>query len=254
MKSTELINKIGRELGVDFSAPLSFPRKINTDYEQVFKNFVDTKAIQEIRDNYERPLSTVYIAMAFAQYIQAIDKKSVPNLPFTKYSIALVDFDGDKISDYLRVNRFLNHLRQNSHRMQISSINHNDFCTAFTNIRINGVVSYKAKGRHTLDNILHNEIKSSVFYKSFPEVLKTTRNNKPRKMLRLNTLLSRPNEWYCLINDKKSDLVLYVARAEFGTLVFRYEFRVPYLVFADASKKTLVSNTLLKKWKRIQKL
>ena len=247
------------DLGIPQKASISngFPMEVNSDYEAVYDSFIDTAAVKDIDKKWPQHLSTLYVAMAFASYIRTIDRRSVPNLDFLGYSLDLINLKpiAERIYAYLYRNRFLNHMRQYTHDIEIVNYEYNEFLTAYLNVRIRGTVSYKTKGRHTLDGQINNEIKPLVFPRMLPDVLKTTqRNGKPRKMLSLSQIKTRPSEWYKLVHDKDPEIILEVARAKFGTLVFRYEFEIPHLIFSSNNSKSKVMSAVLKKWHRVRKL
>lgn len=251
-----LIKSIAKDFKIDCSSlEAAFPRSVNSDYEQVWKKFIDTQAVRDIISVWEKDTGIVYCALAFMLYIRSIDKKAVPPANFFKLSMSLVNLENqsNRIYDYLYRNNFTNHMRQYVHEIKVSS-EQNEFLSAYTNIRLVGFMAYKAMGRYTLDGLLHDGIKQLVFPKVVPPQLLSTvgKANKPKKMYSLHQLKKRPHDWCRLVVDKNPFVIIDVARAKFGTLVLRYEIMVPNLIF-HANQKA-VNDSIKKEWYRIKKL
>jgi hypothetical protein len=250
----DTVRSLNKELGVDNSA--GFPSIVDSDYRQVFDKFIDTTVVKDIKKKWPADTASLYVAMAFVNYIRGVDSKSAPSINLFQCSLNLITLlpNSESMYNYLYLNRFINHMRQYTHTASIKHFEYNDFLEAYFNVSVEGYIAYKTKGRYTLDGLINSEIKPLVFPRMLPDQLKTTYRDKPRKLLDLHQLKKRPNDWYKLIHDKKLDLVLYVSRAKFGTLVFKYEFNIPNLIFANGSSKQTVFNTILARWDKIRKL
>lgn len=223
----------------------AFPTVVSSDYLPVWKEFLKTRQVSDIRKKYKGLSAKYYTCMGFVSYIQSIDKKSVRKTDVTEStalyspSVAyreLMDFAARK-----RLITDLN-LRRASHEFSISA-DESDFIRALVDPECEGHITYHVQGKQPLDKLLPRL--TPTLFKTVPYEFRSYVKGKKKTFQRADKQLSSQVGWVCLLSNDR--LFLEMARCQFGTVVLRYRFTVPGLFFYGKSQPASIQKLLRKR-------
>lgn len=246
-KLKTLLSALGVPARGDLSS--SFPTRVNTEYLPVWQEFLNTQAVRDLTSKYPKDLTRYYVCAGFVSYIDKLDSKAVRPRVDLLQSVDLYNpAPAFKIIyDYLTVNRFISglKLRNHDHRHSIS-VTESDFLNAFVAPTTNGIMEYKVQGRAPLDKYL-GVLTPQVFKRPPVELLRETKGKK-RNLLRPNSQADATTGWVPLLN--KDGIKLDMARAQFGTVLFRYSFTVDVIMFHGGTAPDKLEKAIKKKHER----
>jgi len=219
-------------LGVPVRGELksSFPTCVSAAYLPVWDEFIKTRIVKDIQKKYEKALSRYYVCAGFVSYIYGIDRRAISKPVDLLSSVGLYN-PGDRfrtIANYLGTNRLITGLKlSNSDHRHSIHVEESNFLNAFLNPTTSGILEYKVQGRAPLDKYLG--ILTPTLFKKLPDELLREVKGKKRNILRPHAQADANTGWVSLLN--KDRLTLDMARAQFGTVLFRYSFSEDAILF-----------------------
>lgn len=238
------------ELGVPAQGPIksAFPTIVDVDYMPVWKEFLRTNVAKQIAYKYGGMSSKYFTCAGFVSYVQSLENKAVGPVNLSKSAdMYNPGFAYRFFADYFTRKRIISdlNLRRTSHKFSIS-VEESDFLRALIDPVCEGHMVYHVQGKEPLDKLLYR-LTPTVF-KTVPYEFRREVNGRKNKFLRTEQQLDSSIGWVGLLNT--DDMYLEMARAQFGTVIFRYRFTMPGMYFYGRGKPEALQKTLRKRHER----
>ena len=238
--TTHKINSILKDIGVQANAlqPV-FPTALPEEYLVAWEKYLTSKIVRDLLTKYERLEAIYYISMGFISFIEGIyssDDRKISDKSFALYNPTT---EYHKLSDWLSRTRLNSNTRLNSHIFDLD-YQHVPLINAANNITVVGVIEYKMNGKRKLTPHL---IASTAFGK-IPELLIESRDYQ-----KTDTVIRSDKEWTPIPNTGVKGLEIKIARAKFNTLLIKYRFTVPIMLFKGSMAESFVIRSLNTKHK-----
>tara|TARA_B100000700_G_scaffold88627_1_gene99974 strand:- start:92858 stop:93637 length:780 start_codon:yes stop_codon:yes gene_type:complete len=241
-----------RELGVPARGELknSFPTVVSSDYLPVWQEFIKTRAITDLMRAFGKDgLGRYYVCAAFVSYVESLDPKAVASKVNLLNSADFYRPSSSyrKMTDYLNRKRIISslNLSRYSHKYDMSA-DHSDWLRALMYPKCSGIAIYKVQGRQPFDKLIHSLV--PTLFKSVPYELRREVNGKTRKVLRAEEQIASSLGWFSLLED--DDVSLHMARAQYGTVIFKYQIKSEVVVFHGAKPVNKAEKDLRKRHER----